>query len=75
MIGFITVGTDGPDSAAIAFDSGQSSSRSAAAPNLVVLNAYSPAMDLGRQWAATSAIATERLLEDTERTAKEKGSR
>ena len=72
MIGTIAVGTDGSDTAAIAVDWAIEFAKRCGA-KLVVLSAFTPATDLGAQWAATSAIATERLLEDAENAAAERG--
>ena len=72
MIGTIAVGTDGSETAAIALDWAVEFAQRCGS-KLVVLSAYSPATDLGAQWAATSAIATERLLEDAGQAARKNG--
>jgi len=72
MIGTIAVGTDGSDTAAIAMDWALEFAERCGS-KLVVLSAYSPARDLSGQWAATTAIATERLLEDAANAATERG--
>jgi nucleotide-binding universal stress UspA family protein len=72
MIGTVAVGTDGSETAAIAVDWALEFAQRCGA-KLVVLSAYAPATDLGAQWAATSAIATERMLDDVESAARERG--
>jgi nucleotide-binding universal stress UspA family protein len=72
MISTIAVGTDGSDTAAKAVDFACELAQRYDA-RLVLLSAYAARRGDGSQWAATDAIATERLLARAEEAAAERG--
>jgi nucleotide-binding universal stress UspA family protein len=72
MISTIAVGTDGSDTAAKAVEFACELAERYKA-RLVLLSAYVARRGDGSQWAATDAIATERLLARAEEAAAERG--